>query len=35
VAGPSYRMPARRLPELARLCQQTAREIGARLGSEG
>ncbi|HKB41268.1 MAG TPA: IclR family transcriptional regulator, partial [Gemmataceae bacterium] len=28
VAGPSYRMPARRLPELARLCQQTAHEIG-------
>jgi DNA-binding IclR family transcriptional regulator len=35
VAGPSYRMPARRLPELARLCQRTAQEISARLGSDG
>ena len=32
VAGPSYRMPLTRLPELAVLCEETAREIGTRLG---
>src|SRR5262249_31310044 len=31
VAGPEYRMPPARLPELAHRCQQTAREICARL----
>ena len=29
--GATNRMPPARLPELARRCQQTAREIGARL----
>jgi DNA-binding IclR family transcriptional regulator len=32
VSGPSYRMPPERLPELARLCRQAARAVGARLG---
>jgi DNA-binding IclR family transcriptional regulator len=31
VAGPEYRMLPGRLPELARRCQQAAKEIGARL----
>ncbi len=33
VAGPSYRMPAERLPEIARLEKEAAREIEARLGA--
>jgi DNA-binding IclR family transcriptional regulator len=32
VSGPSYRLPAARLPEVARLCLHAAREIGTRLG---
>lgn len=35
VAGPSYRLPVKRLPALARLCQRTAGEISARLGNNG
>ena len=34
VAGPSYRMPPARLPELAELCSEAALEIGTRLGRE-
>ena len=34
VAGPSYRMPLSRLPELAVLCNEAAMEIGTRLGRE-
>jgi DNA-binding IclR family transcriptional regulator len=34
VAGPSYRMPLSRLPELAALCKEAALEIGTRLGRE-
>ncbi len=34
VAGPSYRMPPARLPELAELCSEAAMEIGTRLGRE-
>jgi DNA-binding IclR family transcriptional regulator len=34
VAGPSYRMPLSRLPELAALCKEAAMEIGTRLGRE-
>jgi DNA-binding IclR family transcriptional regulator len=34
VAGPSYRMPLSRLPELAALCREAAMEIGTRLGRE-
>jgi DNA-binding IclR family transcriptional regulator len=33
VAGPAYRLPRARLPELARLCVEAAREIGLRLGA--
>ncbi len=33
VAGPSYRMPAERLPEIARLEKAATREIEARLGA--
>jgi DNA-binding IclR family transcriptional regulator len=35
VAGPVYRVAPERLPELAQLCSQTAREIGASLPSAG
>ena len=33
VSGPSYRMPPQRLPEIAKLCNKIAEEIGARLGT--
>lgn len=33
VAGPAYRMPVKRLPALAALCKESAREISTRLGS--
>jgi DNA-binding IclR family transcriptional regulator len=33
VAGPSYRMPEDRLPEIARMEKEAAREIEARLGA--
>lgn len=33
VAGPAYRVPAARLPELAAICKEAAREIGIRLGA--
>lgn len=32
VSGPSYRLPAERLPELAALCRQAADELSVRLG---
>jgi DNA-binding IclR family transcriptional regulator len=33
VAGPSYRVPTARLPELAQLCRNAADEVSARLGA--
>lgn len=33
VAGPAYRVPPARLPELARSCQDAAQEVSSRLGS--
>lgn len=35
VAGPAYRMPPGRMPELAERCAKAAREIGTRLGATG
>jgi IclR family acetate operon transcriptional repressor len=35
VSGPAYRMPSSRLPEIARRCQEAAREVSARLGAAG
>jgi DNA-binding IclR family transcriptional regulator len=35
VAGPEYRLPPDRLPELARLCQQAAQEVSTRLAGIG
>lgn len=35
VAGPEYRVPARRLPDLARLCVAAAQAISARLQASG
>lgn len=33
IAGPAYRMPVKRLPELATQCKESAREISTRLGN--
>jgi DNA-binding IclR family transcriptional regulator len=35
VSGPSFRMPPRMLPEVARLCVAAAKEIGRNLGAGG